>query len=181
MQLRPNMALGYGSGAEADVLAMVSSCSGYARYDGNNIPTSECFKASFLPNSLRQILAFHNSASVPNNQLEAFFNTLKTETLADLGTFNEPDYNNLSAWMDVMTTHYYPGKGENSPIVYTTRYNYGENNLEEIHYAANLYTGAWIADNPGPKSLNDVAISAHTSLGADVQNCVPNEPMWGCY
>jgi hypothetical protein len=106
---------------------------------------------------------------------------LKVETVLDLGLGNEPDYNNLSAWMDVMTTHYYPGQGENSPIIYTTRYNSGEYNLEEIHYDANLYTGEWIADNPEPKHRDDIAITHHSSLGENVQTCVPQPADAGCY
>jgi hypothetical protein len=181
MPLDNNLSLGSGSGDKAAVLAMVSSCSGYARRDGNNVPTADCFKASFSDSHLRQLLAFHNSPSVPNGQMEAFFNTLKVETVADLGFGYEPDYNNLSAWMDVMTVYYYPGQGENSPIVYTTRYHGGEDNLEDIHYDANLYTGEWIADNPEPKDYNDIAITAHTSLGADVQACAPQPANKGCY
>jgi hypothetical protein len=181
MPLDNNLALGSGSGDKAAVFAMVSSCSGYARRDQNDTPTDECFTAHFSDSELRQLLAFHNSASVPNGQMEAFFNTLKVETVWDLGVGNEPDYNNLSAWMDVMTAHYYPGQGENSPIVYTTRYASGEHNLEDIHYDANLYTGEWIAENPEPKSRDDVARSAHTSLGANVQACMPQPAAEGCY
>ena len=80
-----------------------------------------------------------------------------------------------------MTTHYYPGKKENSPIVYSRRHNYSEQNeLELIHYGTNLYTGAWLVDNPNPKSNIGIAISVHTSLGTDVEKCLPNDPGWGC-
>ena len=181
MSLDNNLSLGSGSGDKTAVFAMVSSCSGYARRDQNNTPTVDCFTAHFTDSQLRQLLAFHNSAGVPNGQMEAFFNTLKVETVLDQGLGNEPDYNNVSAWMDMMTVHLYPGQGENSPIVYTTRYNSGEYNLEDIHYDANLYTGTWIADNPEPKNPNDIAISVHTILGAGVQNCLPQPASADCY
>jgi hypothetical protein len=181
MPLDNLLALGLGSGDKAAVLAMVSSCSGYARRDENDIPTADCFTAHFGDGALRQLLAFHNSPSVPSGQMEAFFNTLKVETVLDLGHGYEPDYNNVSAWMDVMTVHYYPGQGENSPIVYTTRYNSGEYNIENIHYDTNLYTGKWVAENPEPKHRDDVARTVHSSPGVDVHTCMPQPAEKGCY
>jgi hypothetical protein len=103
----------------------------------------------------------------------------------DLGSFSEPDYNNVDAWLDVMTTPYYPGTKENSPIVYTRRAQYGDEylHLMDIHYDTNIYTGKWIKDMPEALDTQDIGISASTDLGANVQVCKtpPEYQSWGCF
>jgi hypothetical protein len=86
------------------------------------------------------------------------------------------EFQNTSAWLDVMHLNYEQPFKENNPVVYTfaAASELGQSEIGTISDNANMLTGEWVTP-PLPPVMDSMGISAHSgdqNLGS-TGSCLP--------